>query len=70
MLYKVLQYNINSRRKQKVIKPKNVYLNNRQLKMYSYVLSIKHKLKPCHFYITFTELSKQQIIIINSRKHN
>lgn len=63
-MYKVLQFNINTRKKQKVIKPKRVYFSKSDVEIYRYMIAKKYKLKSSDIYITIQELGKKRIIAL------
>ena len=60
-MLKILQYNLNNRPKQKVIKPKALYLHDVDLEQLRYRLAKRHKIEPKHIYITASHMSNKQI---------
>ena len=63
-MYKVLQYNLNNRIRQKVVKKRNVYISSNKLDDYRRYLANLHGMNSVNIYLTVDELSTKQIIAL------
>ena len=68
-MLKIEQFNLNNRPKQKVIKPKGVYIHRKDLESYRYMIADRYKVRPKDIYITSREMSVKEIKAVN-KLHN